>query len=288
MPTTHDRIFGCLLAGAVGDSIGARFENQTSPVFAVPEYLRVTDDTQLTLATSEAIIQQKGVEAEAIANRMADWFRHRRISGIGSSTLKALTELAAGGHWAMVGASGERSAGNGAAMRIAPLAFFLDPDSEMDRRTVRDVSRITHRNDEAYLGALAIVRAMRAQQLVRGLITELIEKLPDCRVRDRFVEIDRDGLDVKELAGRYKPSGYVVDSVLFAILAAIEAEDFMGTVQKIVECGGDTDTTASMCGQLIGSHRGQEIVPTEIAVKLNEYEAIVDAAEKLSVVVETC
>jgi len=287
MPTTHDSIFGCLLAGAVGDSIGARFENQTSPVFAVPETLRVTDDTQLTLATCEALIQQRGVEPESIASRMTYWFERRRISGIGSSTLKALTELAAGGHWAMVGASGERSAGNGAAMRIAPLAFFLDPDSEMDRRTVRDVSRITHRNDEAYLGALAIVRAIRAPALMRGLISDLIEELPDCRVRDRFIEIDRDGLDMNKLANRYEPSGYVVDSVPFAILAAIEAEDFMETVRKIVECGGDTDTTASMCGQLIGAHWGREIVSTEIAVKVNEYEAIVDAAAKLSIVVET-
>ena len=48
---------------------------------------------------------------------------------------------------------------DGAAMRLAPLAFVLDSDRDDDRRTIRDVCRITHRNDEAYVGGLAI-RAM--------------------------------------------------------------------------------------------------------------------------------
>jgi ADP-ribosylglycohydrolase len=41
-------------------------------------------------------------------------------------------------------------AGNGGAMRIAPLAFVLD---SLDKRVlIRDAVRITHANDEAYLG----------------------------------------------------------------------------------------------------------------------------------------
>ena len=71
---------------------------------------------------------------ESVANHFLRWFRDRRISGIGGSTLKSLTELDAGGHWAMVGATGEYSAGNGAAMRIAPLAFVLDPDDETEKK----------------------------------------------------------------------------------------------------------------------------------------------------------
>lgn len=54
------------------------------------------------------------------------------------------------------------SAGNGAAMRIAPLAFHVDPALAQDRQVIRDVCRITHHNDEAYVGALAIVGAVRS------------------------------------------------------------------------------------------------------------------------------
>ena len=74
------------------------------------------------------------------------------MSGLGSSTLKPLRELQVGGHWALVGRSGEYAAGNGAAMRIAPLAF----KQQVDRQTLKDICSITHKNDEAYTGALAI------------------------------------------------------------------------------------------------------------------------------------
>src|SRR5262245_24138963 len=66
------------------------------------------------------------------------------VPGLGSSTLKALRDLSAGAHWALAGARGEYAAGAGAAMRIAPLAFLLDPASADDRVLIRDVARITH------------------------------------------------------------------------------------------------------------------------------------------------
>ena len=280
--TLHDRISGSLLAGALGDSIGAHFENQTTPQFALPPYLRITDDTQLTLATCESIIECGCIDPESIADQMATWFRDRRITGIGASTLKSLTELAAGGHWALVGATGERTAGNGAAMRISPLAFFLDPNDESDRRTIRDVSRITHRNDEAYLGALAMIFTINETKLDRSMIDLLIDKLPDSRIRDRFIEIDRNELDARNVARKYSPSGYVVDSVPFSILAAIESNNLLESFQLIIECGGDTDTTASMYGNIFGAFHGIDIIPINIASQIDAYSTVVETAAKLS------
>ena len=37
-------------------------------------------------------------------------------------------------------------------MRIAPLAFVLDAGDRSHRVIIRDVCRITHHNDEAYVG----------------------------------------------------------------------------------------------------------------------------------------
>src|SRR5262249_49827632 len=116
---------------------------------------------QLTLATCEAIVESGDVSAETIATSFVRWFREGRVTCVGSSTLKALRDLEAGPHWALAGAKGERTAGNGAAMRVAPLAFLLDPFDTTDRVTIRDVCRITHHNDEAYCGALAVLIAIR-------------------------------------------------------------------------------------------------------------------------------
>ena len=270
-----------MLAGALGDSIGAFFENQSSPQFSVPTDLRVTDDTQLTIATCESIIATSHVDAESIAVRMTDWFRDRRISGIGASTFKSLTELEAGGHWAMVGATGERSAGNGAAMRIAPLAFFLDPTDVSDRTLIRDICRITHRNDESYLGALAILYSIQRSKLDSELIEYLIDQLPDSRIRDRFIEIQSKKLTTEKLASRHTPSGYVVDSVPFSILLAIESRSLLRSIQSIVEFGGDTDTIASMYGHVFGAIHGSDCLPMEIVEQIDEYKLVSQTAVNL-------
>src|SRR5688572_11891772 len=125
-----DAILGCIVGGAIGDAAGASFEG--SPVGCVPHLVRnldwrLTDDTQLTLATCEALTESGAPDPACIAASFLRWFRARRLTGLGASTLKALRDLEVGVHWALAGRKGERAAGNGAAMRIAPLAFCRDP-----------------------------------------------------------------------------------------------------------------------------------------------------------------
>jgi len=113
-----------------------------------------------------------------IAENLLRWFRARRIRRMGSSTLKALRDLDAGGHWVLVGRRGEHAAGNGAAMRIAPLAFCTDPSTSLGRQMIRGVCRITHHSEEAYVGALAVVLSIHSPL---GLGDEqLLQKLKIC------------------------------------------------------------------------------------------------------------
>lgn len=281
---TKDQILGCIHGGSLGDVIGSHFEGKARPVsFFVPAHLRVSDDTQLTLATCESITENRGVNPEWIASSFRRWFRSRRLTGLGASTLKALAELDAGGHWATVGASGERSAGNGAAMRVAPLAFVLDPDCPDDRRTIRDVCRITHRNDEAYAGGLAVIRAIRwavqGLQVDRALIDHLVQTLPDCSVRDRFAAIKNQRLTASAYRETCATIGYVADSVPFAVLLSIDCigHTFLDSMRIAVESGGDTDTICSMVGQIRGACFGVSDIPS-IAESIGEIALIRDVA----------
>lgn len=281
-----DRIRGSLLLGALGDALGSAVEGMIPASNPILHLGPITDDTQLTLATCVSIVAAGEVSPEHIAATFADWHLHRRFQGLGSSTLKALTDLTAGQHWALAGAKGERAAGNGAAMRIAPLAFCLNPDTSEDRRTMRDVCRITHHHDEAYIGALAIVLAIRGVAYdsvpFAALLAHVASHIPDSQVRDRLREIlDAQPRSIAAAAEQFGNTGFVADAVPFALFAASRCEDHSphSILQQIIATGGDTDTNASLAGQILGAALGYATLPQQWMSQLNldaELVAIVD------------
>jgi hypothetical protein len=103
-----DRILGCILGGALGDAWSGPWEGRVGPVqFQIPVRPKLSDDTELTLATCESMIETGTIEPENVATHFVRWFKGGRIHGIGSSTLKAMRDLSAGTHWALSGAGGE-------------------------------------------------------------------------------------------------------------------------------------------------------------------------------------
>ncbi len=273
-----ERFSGCILCGAIGDAMGSSHENtflsnvndtQTFYPYGKPQQKeplwKVTDDTQLTLATCEVIIENKTFKIENYTKKYLDYFLKNKISGIGSSTLKALQELQAGGHWSLVGRRGEYAAGNGAAMRMAPLAFV----DGISREQIRNLSIITHNNDEAYVGALCVILAIRAilDNSWTGkecLIEFLIDHIPDTKLRDRLIKI-RTIEDLLEV-GTLGNSGYVVDSIPLAIAAANKVLKIgvSKMYAQLMQIGGDTDTNASIAGQIVGTLIGRNNIPKSL------------------------
>lgn len=277
-----ERFEACILAGAIGDAWGSSLENQapadtrTLRPWGVPKkedpLWAITDDTQLTLATCEALDDPLRFSPEVLSAHFVDYFKRGKITGAGGSTLKALVELEAGIDWSHSGRSGEYAAGNGAAMRIAPLAYF----GTLDRESIMAVCRITHRNDEAYVGALAVVISI--QLFISGewdggpdLFKLIIPLLPDSRVRDRLIEIESLGrrLSIEAVSG-LGTRGYVVHSVPFALFAASRVKEIgiRAMYERIIAAGGDTDTNASIAGHVAGTVIGLKGLPADLQEKL--------------------
>jgi ADP-ribosyl-[dinitrogen reductase] hydrolase len=287
--TLTDRLTACLLAGAIGDAYGSSYEQAAParddsrtyyPFGRPPEPPRrwqLTDDTQLTLATCEAIIESGGrVQPEAIAARFRQYFEAGRLTGLGSSTLQALQGLAAGGHWSQAGRGGEYAAGNGAAMRVAPLAFVQPP---VERRVIEEVSSLTHRHPEAYAGALAVVLGIRAGLAdawtdAASLLPLIGAGLPDTRLRDRLAELQAlpAATSIGEIAGRFGAGGYVVESVPLALWAAAQVPQrgLAAVLADLCATGGDTDTNCSLAAQVAGARLGLAGLPPPLLGRLRQ------------------
>lgn len=289
---------GSIIGGAIGDAWGSAYENvkpvaDDSATFYLgekktPIYNRaITDDTQLTLATCEAIAENDVLTPELLADKFIHYYKQKKFNGVGSSTLKSLQDLSAGIHWSQAGRTGEYAAGNGAAMRIASLAFY----PSISREVIRDICRITHRNDEAYAAALAIIIAIRAiinnEWRDNSLLQMIIGQVPDSNTRDRLIQIESLPVTSIEEVARLGTSGYAADSIPFALFAAsqIKRMDFETILQQVITAGGDTDTNASLTGQVAGAFLTIEGIPAnqlEKLKELNEYNWIRSVIDKSS------
>jgi ADP-ribosylglycohydrolase len=280
--TNSQRFEGCIIGGAIGDAYGSAFENLSEttndndfypfgkPEPIIPEW-QITDDTQLTLATCESITEHNSLQIEQLAQKFSQYYKHGKITGIGSSTLQALKAIDVGSHWRFSGRTGEFAAGNGAAMRIAPLAFIKN----ISREQIRNACIITHNNDEAYVGALAVV--ITIQSILNktwtgkeNLLELIIDTIPDTRVRDRFIKINT--LNKLDTIAKLGNDGYVVNSIPLAITYASKVHELgiENMYKQLIQIGGDTDTNCSIAGQLAGTLLGIDSFPKHLIDKLKQ------------------
>ena len=115
-----------------------------------------TDDTQLTIEVAETVLESGGyVDPERLSERLRAWLPHGRGKGI--ATTSAVLAMDAGVPWWEAGPSVD-SAGNGAAMRAAPvgLAWSMAPDAGPLAREAVLSALPTHAHPVGVAGAVAI------------------------------------------------------------------------------------------------------------------------------------
>ncbi|MEO7994783.1 MAG: ADP-ribosylglycohydrolase family protein [bacterium] len=176
-PSTLERCIGTLFGLAIGDALGAPVEGwPRETIRTAYGFIRdyqytmmgkgvVSDDTQMTLALAESIVQERKFDPEHFAFCLGEWMRRNDL-GIevarGASKTVTLTtrELYKGTHWTQ---TGQPSASNVPAVRVAPLALFHIHSSETDLlRDVEDSSLPTNIDPLAIAGAKIIALAIRA------------------------------------------------------------------------------------------------------------------------------
>ncbi len=302
LPTDNidDRVEGMLLGLAIGDALGntsesSRPDHRQQRHGIIRDYLpnsyaggrRVglpSDDSQLSFWTLEHLLEDGALDPVRLARRFAS----NRIVGIGQTVRAFLRSYKDEGRpWEE---SAQRSAGNGALMRIAPVLIphvrRPSPDLWSD---VAIAAMLTH-NDPASIGAcVGFVHALwgalgmretpRAGYWVESVCEVMRQIEGDTRYASRSPHIDYDGpmsrfvyeqvhtalendLPVAVACARWYSGAYLMET-LPSVLYILErhASDPEEAMVRAVNDTWDNDTIASIVGAAVGALHGAQALP---------------------------
>ncbi len=285
----RDRARAAFLGLALGDALGATLEFMTPPEIRASHgthreltgggwlHLRpgqVTDDTEMSLCVARAIDAASGWNARIVAERFAAWLRGAPAD-VGSTVRKGIRRFMLEG--TLHGPPNDGDAGNGAAMRMVPVALASLGDPALLERLAVEQGRITHHHplsDAAcvHVGELVQLACLgRSKARLRRASDALVARVPPFRFEPW------PGL----------ATGYVVDTLQTVLHFFHATGGFEACVVAVVNQGGDADTTGAIAGAIAGAYYGPAELPARWLRRLDaavrdEIEALADRLVSLS------
>jgi ADP-ribosyl-[dinitrogen reductase] hydrolase len=282
----RERIRGGVLGLLVGDAIGVPYEFK--PASALPRLEEIghglpagfgrahpnapadawSDDGAQALCLLASLLHRQKLDPDDLARRIVSWYQRGYMAvdevvfDVGVQTSGVLRAMAAGRHWSdVVATDDDRLNGNGALMRVLPLALW---HAGSDAELVHDArlqSRVTHGHIRSQLCcALYCLWARRLLEARSEAFAEATDALYEIvsAEPEALVELDH---QIRP-RGTFKAEGkaYVVDTLHVAMIAMKE-DSYERVVQRAIAFGQDTDTTAAVAGGLAGIRDGVSAIP---------------------------
>lgn len=230
--------------GAIcGDIVGSVYEwdnIKTKDFDFFDEFSFFTDDTVMTLAIGWALAWCRGnydnLSDEAIGAMRLLGLRYPH-SGYGENFRE----------W-LISDNPEpyNSFGNGAAMRVSPVAYFAKSLEEVKELSYK-VTAITHNHPEGIKGAEAT--AVATYLALQGKSKEEIKEY----ITQNYYPLD---FTLDEIRPSYDFDVSCQGSVPQALEAFFESTDFEDAIRNAISIGGDSDTIAAICGSVAGAYYG--------------------------------
>jgi poly(ADP-ribose) glycohydrolase ARH3 len=293
-----DRFRGLMVGTAVGDCLGRPVEGHRDvPVeyleelTSKPPPLIYSDDTIMTILVAESLLESDGFDGEDMAMRFAEEFNAEPHRGYGRGVVEVFSRVLRGEPWDRAARrqfDGSGSYGNGAAMRVAPVALWPHESLFELAWLAQDTARVTHTHPVGMEGA--VIQAIAAdfalcadggtdasellETLDRFTRTEefraKLELLAECQQRadDEFARL--------QLGTSVRADG----SVVTALYCFLLAESFEAAVLRAIGLGGDTDTIGAMSGALAGARFGLRGIPGQWQ-GVEGYGRLVDLADRM-------
>lgn len=262
-PLVEDRALAAFLGLAIGDALGATVEFMTPREIAA-EYgvlrdivgggwLRlkpgaVTDDTAMAVALGKSLARMGGLDLTDVCEEFAAWLRSGPPD-VGNTCRRGIRRYIQRG--LVTGPMNEGDAGNGATMRLLPVAIASHRNAARARRWTVDQAHITHNHPlsdaacETLTDMLVALLSGNGQAAAMGIADELVSRYPTFR----FVPYP--GIS----------SAYVVDTLQTAFDSYFSTLSFEECLIRVVNHGGDADTSGAIAGALAGATYGLKAIP---------------------------
>lgn len=322
------KIKGSLLGGAIGDALGYQIEFQRG--IKEKQVTRfygkgiISDDTQMTLFTANAIIHQAtrvytyGIgpsTSDAIYLGYLDWYDTQCNYSSNERTycwIKEIPELnvqRAPGNTCLSALSGEEkgtidnpindSKGCGGVMRVAPIGLYYK-NIDMVGKAAAEASAITHGHQlgiiPAYVFAAMINDIVYNNSSIdRALINAILSlensNLFSQEYIDAFEDLIGKAITLSEknlsdpIAIAQIGEGWVADEALaIAVYSCLKYQNsFEDAVVCSVNHDGDSDSTGSIAGNIIGAYLGINAIPNYYLENLELRDIIEELAYDLSI-----
>lgn len=318
-----------LLGIAIGDALGVPYEFKSRNEMKISPCVDMvgngshnqpvgtwSDDTSLTLCTAEAIAE--GFDLEKLADKFVNWrYNNYMVAGsevfdVGHTSSLGIKNLLYRKKNKMkpedCGILDMGSNGNGALMRIMPLAWYIYLENKENRMFRTHMERFNFVSKVAKLTHGHFISSMACHILVEFAIQlihkgHLIDKIPVERmwlqtasVYKNFIDSNKDVFDedyIKVFNRLLSPNfkdlpmdniyagGFVIHTLEATIWCLLNTSNYRDCVLKAVNLGEDTDTTAGIAGGLAGILYGEEGIPSEWKEKLLKRELIESIGYKM-------
>ncbi len=258
-----------------------------------------SDDTILTLAIAESLVECAGMNLEDIARTHLAAFETEPKAGYGYTTRDALKRLQEGISPWKSGVIG--GPGNAPAMKMAPVGLYMHATGQYEEglQFAEHIGRMTHLDPRSIVSG--IVQAHAAYNALRDVPRhDFIDSLRDvCQnheqpvtpafplheagsMMERLEWISEHRNESNDAAHEHLgSSSEVFASHPFALFMFQKYwDDPLEGLIETVNYGGDCDTTGAIYGALAGAKNGM-IFPQEWLDVLNQQERLVSAGRRL-------
>ncbi len=266
------RALGAYLGFACGDALGATVEfmlpGQIQKRYGVHRDIigggwlgldagQVTDDTQMSLALGQAIIDHQGWNIQAVADNFVAWLESGPPD-IGDTCRRGIMRYRDGGELFAPPRDGD--AGNGACMRNLPVVLATLNRPDYFSAWSLQQSHITHNHPLSNAATLALGRITK--RLISGQDADV------CRQEAELLVGQYGQFAYSPYPG--KASAYIADTVQTVLHYFFSTGDFESCLIATVNQGGDADTTGALAGMLAGAKYGLECIPARWVIQLDQ------------------